>query len=131
MSDWLSQIQWNEQGLIPVIAQDVNTHQVLMLAWMNQLSLSMTIDKGEAIYWSRSRHRLWHKGEESGHFQKVKEIRLDCDGDTLLIIVEQVGGVACHTGRAHCFYKKWQNQSWVEVDAVIKTPASIYHKGFE
>ncbi|MBU6467664.1 MAG: phosphoribosyl-AMP cyclohydrolase [Betaproteobacteria bacterium] len=129
MSDWLSAVQWNDQGLIPVIAQDINTHQVLMLAWMNRESLSMTIEKGEAVYWSRSRNKLWHKGEESGHFQKVKEIRLDCDGDTLLLLVEQIGGIACHTGRAHCFYKKWQNNTWLEVEDVKKAPSTIYKKG--
>ncbi|KXW56044.1 phosphoribosyl-AMP cyclohydrolase [Ferrovum sp. PN-J185] len=129
MSDWLAEIQWNEQGLIPVIAQDATTHQVLMLAWMNQESLALTIKKGEAVYWSRSRNKLWHKGEESGHFQKIKEIRLDCDGDTLLLMVEQIGGVACHTGRAHCFYKKWHNNEWQEVDAVLKNPSDIYKKG--
>jgi phosphoribosyl-AMP cyclohydrolase len=129
MSDWLAEIQWNEQGLIPVIAQDATTHQILMLAWMNQESLALTIKKGEAVYWSRSRNKLWHKGEESGHFQKIKEIRLDCDGDTLLLMVEQIGGVACHTGRAHCFYKKWHNNEWQEVDAVLKNPSEIYKKG--
>ncbi|MDE1892321.1 MAG: phosphoribosyl-AMP cyclohydrolase [Betaproteobacteria bacterium] len=129
MRDWLADVQWNEQGLIPVIAQDVTTHQVLMLAWMNKESLELTIKKGEAVYWSRSRNKLWHKGEESGHFQKIKDIRLDCDGDTLLIMVEQIGGVACHTGRPHCFYKKWQNNEWLEVDAVLKNPSEIYKKG--
>ena len=129
MSDWLAEIQWNEQGLIPVIAQDATTHQILMLPWMNQESLALTIKKGEAVYWSRSRNKLWHKGEESGHFQKIKEIRLDCDGDTLLLMVEQIGGVACHTGRAHCFYKKWHNNEWQEVDAVLKNPSEIYKKG--
>ena len=116
--NWLSQVKFNEQGLVPVIAQDYKSKDILMMAWMNQSSLQETVELGQAIYWSRSRGRRWHKGEESGHFQNIKEILLDCDGDTLLLMVEQVGGIACHTGAPNCFFKPlkknneeiyWQN----------------------
>ncbi|HNP25881.1 MAG TPA: phosphoribosyl-AMP cyclohydrolase, partial [Nitrosomonas sp.] len=103
-STWLSEINWSDDGLIPVIAQEVKSGKVLMVAWMNREALRLTVEKGEAVYWSRSRKKLWHKGEESGHTQKVKDIRLDCDGDVLLLNVEQSGGIACHTGRHHCFF---------------------------
>jgi len=103
--NWLSQVKFNEQGLVPVIAQDYKSKDVLMMAWMNQSSLQETVELGQAIYWSRSRGRRWHKGEESGHFQNIKEILLDCDGDTLLLMVEQVGGIACHTGAPNCFFQ--------------------------
>ena len=118
--NWLDQVRFNEQGLIPVIAQDAKSQEVLMMAWMNQASLEETIVLGQAVYWSRSRARRWHKGEESGHFQNIQEILLDCDGDTILLKVEQVGGIACHTGAPNCFFKPlvqegdtyhWQNPS--------------------
>ena len=102
--DWISQVTWNDQGLVPVIAQEAASKDVLMMAWMNQESLIKTIESGQAVYWSRSRQKLWHKGEESGHFQNVKSIHLDCDGDTILLVVEQVGGIACHTGAHSCFF---------------------------
>jgi phosphoribosyl-AMP cyclohydrolase len=105
IQNWLSQVKFNEQGLVPVIAQDFKSKDILMMAWMNQSSLQETVELGQAIYWSRSRGRRWHKGEESGHFQNIKEILLDCDGDTLLLMVEQVGGIACHTGAPNCFFQ--------------------------
>jgi phosphoribosyl-AMP cyclohydrolase len=109
--NWLAQVRFNEQGLIPVIAQDANSQEVLMMAWMNQASLEETIALGQAVYWSRSRARRWHKGEESGHFQIIQEILLDCDGDTILLKVEQVGGIACHTGAPNCFFQPLVNES--------------------
>ncbi len=113
---WLDRIVWNEQGLVPVIAQEASSGDVLMMAWMNQASLIQTLQKGEAVYWSRSRNKLWHKGEESGHTQNVREIRLDCDGDTLLLIVDQKDGIACHTGRHSCFFNEWDSvaNNWVD-----------------
>ena len=124
---WLSKINWSEQGLIPVIAQEANTGKVLMFAWMNAEALKLTVEKGEAIYWSRSRQKLWHKGEESGHTQKVIDIFLDCDEDVLLITVEQTGGIACHTGRQSCFFQKLDQGEWVVAAPVIKNPKEIYH----
>ena len=109
--NWLDQVRFNEQGLIPVIAQDAKSQEVLMMAWMNQASLEETIVLGQAVYWSRSRARRWHKGEESGHFQNIQEILLDCDGDTILLKVEQVGGIACHTGAPNCFFQPLVNES--------------------
>jgi phosphoribosyl-AMP cyclohydrolase len=127
---WLSRINWNEQELIPVIAQEVGTNDVLMVAWMNREALTRTVELGQAVYWSRSRKKLWHKGEESGHFQRVHEIRLDCDEDVLLLKVEQVGNLACHTGRHSCFFQKLDTTSeqpvWSEVDPVLKNPDDIY-----
>jgi phosphoribosyl-AMP cyclohydrolase len=123
---WLDEIKWTDDGLVPVIAQEVDTGKVLMLAWMNRESLQLTVEKNEAVYWSRSRGKLWHKGEESGHVQKVHDIRLDCDNDVLLITVEQRGGIACHTGRHNCFYKRYEDGSWVVVDPVLKDPNEIY-----
>ncbi len=123
---WLDAICWNEQGLIPVIAQEEMTHNVLMLAWMNREALQLTVEQQRAVYWSRSRNKLWFKGEESGHIQQVKEIRLDCDNDVILLIVAQVGGIACHTGRQHCFFQKLQEGQWIAVDPVIKDPQTIY-----
>jgi len=108
---WLEAVTWNEQGLVPVIAQEVGSGDVLMMAWMNRDALLETLRLGEAVYWTRSRQKLWHKGEESGHTQKVKEIRLDCDGDTILLIVEQKDGIACHTGEHSCFFRKWDSVS--------------------
>jgi phosphoribosyl-AMP cyclohydrolase len=124
--DWLNEIKWTCDGLVPAIAQDAATGRVLMFAWMNRESLVLTVTKGEAVYYSRSRQRLWHKGEESGHTQKIKSIRLDCDGDVILIGIEQTEGIACHTGRVSCFFKQLQDGQWVSTDAVIKNPADIY-----
>lgn len=129
MSDaWLSKINWSTDGLVPAIAQDAVTGRVLMVAWMNREALQLTWQKKEAVYWSRSRKKLWHKGEESGHFQKVKEIRLDCDADVIMLQVDQQGGIACHTGRESCFYRRLENDAWVEVDAQLKSPGEIYKK---
>jgi len=125
---WLNKVNWSEDGLVPAIAQDAATGRVLMVAWMDRDALKLTRQKGEAVYWSRSRRKLWHKGEESGHIQKVKEIRLDCDGDVILLQVEQQGGIACHTGRASCFYRRLEKEQWSEVDAVLKSPDEIYKK---
>ncbi|OFZ87610.1 MAG: phosphoribosyl-AMP cyclohydrolase [Betaproteobacteria bacterium RBG_16_64_18] len=127
-ADWLDSVKWNADGLVPAIAQDAASGQVLMLAWMNRDSLRATLDSGEAVYWSRSRSKLWRKGEESGYVQKVREVRLDCDEDALLLRVEQLGGIACHTGRQHCFFRRHENGSWVEIDPVIKDPKEIYRK---
>jgi len=127
-AEWLECVKWNADGLVPAIAQDAASGQVLMLAWMNRDALRATLDSGEAVYWSRSRSKLWRKGEESGHVQKVREVRLDCDGDALLLRVEQLGGIACHTGRQHCFFRRHENGNWVEIDPVIKDPKEIYRK---
>jgi phosphoribosyl-AMP cyclohydrolase len=125
---WLDEVNWDANGLVPVIAQEHDTGKVLMFAWMNRDALAMTEQTHEAVYWSRSRQRLWHKGEESGHTQKVHEIRLDCDEDVILIRVEQVGGIACHTGRHNCFFKKLDNQTWQVDQPVMKDPKEIYHE---
>jgi phosphoribosyl-AMP cyclohydrolase len=127
-NDWLDSVRWNTDGLIAAIAQDAGSGQVLMLAWMNRDALRATVESGNAVYWSRSRKKLWRKGEESGHVQKVHEIRLDCDEDAVLMRVEQLGGIACHTGRQHCFFRRYENGGWVEVDPVIKDPSEIYKK---
>lgn len=119
-------IKWNEQGLVPAIAQDWETGEVLMLAWMNSDALQLTISEGRAIYWSRSRQALWRKGEESGHVQRLKELRIDCDADTVLMKVEQIGGIACHTGRRSCFYQRIEDGAWRVTDDVIKQPEDIY-----
>ncbi len=126
MKDWLKEIRWTADGLVPVIAQEADTGQVLMFAWMNRESLQLTAEEGYAVYWSRSRSRLWRKGEESGHRQKVLEIRLDCDEDVILIKVVQEGGIACHTGRHHCFFRKLRDQQWEIVEPVLKSPEAIY-----
>lgn len=123
---WLNEIKWDEQGLVPAIAQDASTGTVLMFAFMNREALEKTAQLGEAVYWSRSRRKLWHKGEESGHTQKVLEIRTDCDNDVVLLKIEQTGGIACHTGRQSCFYNKLEKSGWEEVDPVIKDPKEIY-----
>lgn len=123
---WLERIKWNADGLIPVIAQDAHSGKVLMLAWMNRESLQQTVVKGEAIYWSRSRSRLWRKGETSGNVQVVKCIRLDCDNDALLIAVEPKGGLACHTGRYSCFFQQLQEGEWVIAEPVLKDPQQLY-----
>ena len=128
MKDWLDEIKWDSDGLVPAIAQDHKTGRVLMMAWMNREALSLTATENRAIYWSRSRGKLWRKGEESGHFQKVKSIRTDCDGDVLLLAIEQVGGIACHTGRESCFFNELRGDRWVPVDPVLKDPKEIYAK---
>jgi len=129
MSDtWLNKVHWGDDGLVPVIAQEAATGQVLMFAWMNREALKLTVETSTAVYWSRSRKKLWHKGEESGHVQKVHEIRLDCDEDVVLLRVEQVGGIACHTGRHSCFFQKFENDAWVNTEPVLKDPAEIYKK---
>ena len=125
---WLNKVKWADDGLVPVIAQDATSGTVLMFAWMNREALKLTAEGGEAVYWSRSRKKLWHKGEESGHVQKVIEIRVDCDEDVVLLKVEQIGGIACHTGRNHCFFQKLEETGWVAVDPVLKDPAEIYKK---
>ena len=125
-SAWLEELKWDKDGLVPAIAQETGTGKILMMAWMNRESLELTAKEGRAIYWSRSRNKLWRKGEESGHVQTIKDIRLDCDNDVVLLEVEQIGGIACHTGRHNCFYKQLQNDEWVEVEAVIKNPDEIY-----
>jgi phosphoribosyl-AMP cyclohydrolase len=123
---WLREINWSQDGLVPAIAQETGSGRVLMVAWMNREALKETLERGEAVYWSRSRKRLWHKGEESGHVQKVRSIRLDCDEDVILLEVEQLGGIACHTGRAHCFFRRLEGGQWVTTDPVLKDPAEIY-----
>jgi phosphoribosyl-AMP cyclohydrolase len=123
---WLDEVPWDKDGLITAVAQDAASGKILMVAWMNREALAATVDKGEAVYWSRSRKRLWHKGEASGHVQKVKEVRLDCDADAVLLQVEQAGGIACHTGRERCFYRKLDNGRWVSTDPVLKDPKLIY-----
>jgi phosphoribosyl-AMP cyclohydrolase len=127
--NWLDDITWDANGLVPVIAQEIGTKDVLMFAYMNRESLALTVERGEAVYWSRSRGRLWHKGEESGHIQKVHAIRIDCDADVVLIEVEQLGhtpGIACHTGRHSCFYRRLKGGAWETVDPVLKDPGHIY-----
>jgi phosphoribosyl-AMP cyclohydrolase len=124
--NWLDEVSWDENGLVPVIAQDAATGEVLMSAWMNREALAETARRGEAVYWSRSRGRLWHKGEESGHTQKVLEMRMDCDNDVMLLKIEQTGGIACHTGRRSCFFQKLEGGRWAAVDPVIKDPKDIY-----
>lgn len=128
VKEWLDELSWDSQGLMPVVTQDAKSGRVLTVAWMNRESLALTADRGEAVYWSRSRKRLWYKGEESGHVQKVLEIRLDCDADVLLLKVEQVGGIACHTGRESCFFRRLENGRWSGIDPVLKDPILIYGK---
>jgi phosphoribosyl-AMP cyclohydrolase len=125
---WLDGLPWNSDGLIAVVAQDFSSQRVLTVAWMNREALQETVDSQQAVYWSRSRKRLWRKGEESGHTQKVREVRIDCDADAVLLKVEQVGGIACHTGRESCFFRKLENGKWVTVDPVLKDPAAIYKR---
>jgi phosphoribosyl-AMP cyclohydrolase len=125
---WLDEVPWNGEGLIAVVAQDSKTSRVLTVAWMNRDALKETVEKQQAVYWSRSRKRLWRKGEESGHVQKVREVRIDCDSDAILLKVEQVGGIACHTGRESCFYRKLEDGRWVATDPVLKDPTLIYRK---
>lgn len=123
---WLDDIRWDANGLVPVIAQEHQTGRILMFAWMNREALQLTHDTKQAVYWSRSRNKLWHKGEESGHFQHVHEIRMDCDEDVLLIQVEQEGGIACHTGRHSCFFRKLDKGQWIIDQTLIKDPKDIY-----
>ena len=125
---WLDEVRWDDDGLVPAIAQDAADGRILMMAWMNREALGLTAQQGLAVYWSRSRKKLWHKGEESGHQQKVSEIRLDCDNDVVVLQVQQSGGIACHTGRRSCFYQRFEGQRWVTVEPVLKDPASIYGK---
>lgn len=124
--DWLDVVKWNEDGLVPVIAQDAEDGRVLMVAWMNREALALTAEQSHAVYWSRSRRKLWHKGEESGHQQIVREIRLDCDNDVIVLQIEQKGGIACHTGRRSCFFKRLEDGEWTVVEPVLKDPAQIY-----
>jgi len=126
VTEWYDQLRWGDDGLVAAVAQDARTGRVLTVAWMNRDALKATMDKGEAVYWSRSRKRLWHKGEESGHVQKVLELRLDCDADAVLLKVEQAGGIACHTGRESCFFRRLDDGRWVSTDPVLKDPKLIY-----
>lgn len=128
MTDWLDLVRWDEKGLVPAIAQDATTGRILMVAWMNRDALAATAVKKQAVYWSRSRNRLWYKGEESGNVQLVREIRLDCDEDVIVLQVEQQGGIACHTGRESCFYRVLRNGAWESIDPVLKDPKEIYRK---
>ncbi|HEY2337078.1 MAG TPA: phosphoribosyl-AMP cyclohydrolase [Burkholderiales bacterium] len=125
---WLDEVPWNEHELVTVVTQDFSSGKILTVAWMNRQSLEETVRMQQAVYWSRSRKRLWRKGEESGHVQKVKEIRIDCDNDAVLLRVEQAGGIACHTGHERCFFRKLENGKWVETDPVLKDPKEIYKK---
>ena len=125
---FLDEVPWNEHDLVAVVTQDFISGRVLTVAWMNREALAETVRRGEAVYWSRSRKKLWRKGEESGHAQKLREVRLDCDADAILLKVEQVGGIACHTGRESCFFRKLENGKWVTIDPVLKDPSHIYKK---
>ena len=124
--DWLDAVRWDAAGLVAAIAQEAGTGTILMVAWMNREALAETAHSGRAVYWSRSRQRLWRKGEESGHTQAVRELRLDCDGDAVLLTVEQAGGIACHTGRHSCFFSRFEDGRWTVVDPVLRDPESIY-----
>lgn len=126
MDPYLNEIAWNADGLVPAIAQDYQTGRILMMAWMNAESLALTVSEKRAVYWSRSRQKLWRKGEESGHVQHLKELRLDCDSDVILLQVEQVGGIACHTGRQSCFYRVFKDGEWQTTDPVLKDQGEIY-----
>jgi phosphoribosyl-AMP cyclohydrolase len=123
---WQDAVKWDKDGLVAAIAQDADSGRVLMVAWMNRNALEASLQEGRAVYWSRSRGRLWRKGEESGHVQLIRELRLDCDGDAILMRVEQLGGIACHTGRESCFYRVFNDGEWRETDAVLRDPARIY-----
>ena len=125
---WLDEIKWDDNGLVPAIAQEAGSGKVLMVAWMNREALKLTAEEGRAIYWSRSRQKLWRKGEESGHEQLLKSLRLDCDNDVIMMEVEQKGGIACHTGRHSCFYREFQDGQWQEVEPVLKSADEIYGK---
>ena len=123
---WLDAVKWTADGLVPAIAQDAGSGKVLTLAWMNREALERTAATSEAHYWSRSRRALWRKGEQSGHVQKVREVRLDCDHDAVLLLVDQVGGIACHTGRERCFFRKLEDGRWIDIEPVLKDPREIY-----
>ena len=125
---WLDEVPWNEHELVAVVTQDFASGRILTVAWMNRDALQKTAETQEAVYWSRSRRKLWRKGEESGHVQKVREVRIDCDADAILLRVDQVGGIACHTGRESCFFRTLENGKWVTVDPVLKDPKLIYKK---
>ena len=127
-NDWLNMVKWTDEGLVPAIAQDAQDGTILMVAWMNREALDMTASEGRAVYWSRSRGKLWRKGEESGHEQLVSEIRLDCDNDVVMLQVQQRGGIACHTGRRSCFFQRLEGDRWVTVEPVLKDPDAIYSK---
>ena len=127
-ADWLDAVAWDDKGLVPVIAQDATSGRVLMFAFMDRAALAETAATGEAVYFSRSRNRRWKKGEESGHVQRVREIRLDCDNDAVILAIEQAGGIACHTGRASCFFQRLEDGEWVTVDPALKDPKEIYRK---
>ncbi len=126
MTDWLDEVNWDDQGLLPAIAQDYRSGEVLMMAWMNREALALTVEKERAVYWSRSRQKLWFKGEESGHVQHLHEIRIDCDADVVVLRVEQVGGIACHTGRRRCFYRVFRDGEWQIDEEIVKNPDEIY-----
>ena len=126
MTDWIDKLEWNSDGLVPAIAQDYQTGEVLMLAWMNREALQLSSEQGRAVYWSRSRQKLWFKGEESGHIQQLHEIRVDCDADVVLMQVEQIGGSACHTGRRRCFFRVLKDREWKIDEEIIKNPDEIY-----
>ena len=126
MTDWLEDLKWDSDGLMPAIAQDRDTGEVLMLAWMNREALRLSSEQGRAVYWSRSRQKLWFKGEESGHMQPISEIRVDCDADVILLQIEQIGGIACHTGRRRCFFRVLQDGEWKIDEEIIKNPKEIY-----
>jgi len=128
LTDWLDAVRWSADGLVAAIAQDSRSGKVLTLAWMNREALARTVDTGQAHYWSRSRARLWRKGEESGHVQTVREVRLDCDNDAILLLVDQAGGIACHTGRERCFFQRLEAGRWVAVEPVLEDPEAIYGK---
>ena len=125
-NDWLNMVKWTDEGLVPAVAQDAQDGTILMVAWMNREALNLTAREGKAVYWSRSRRKLWRKGEESGHEQLVKEIRLDCDNDVVMLQVQQRGGIACHTGRRSCFFQRLEGDRWVTVEPVLKDPDLIY-----
>jgi phosphoribosyl-AMP cyclohydrolase len=127
-NDWLNMVKWTDEGLVPAVAQDAQDGTILMVAWMNREALSLTAREGKAVYWSRSRRKLWRKGEESGHEQLVKEIRMDCDNDVVMLQVQQRGGIACHTGRRSCFFQRLEGDRWVTVEPVLKDPDAIYGK---
>lgn len=128
-TDWLDEVKWTADGLVPAIAQDRQDGTILMVAWMSRESLRLTASEGRAVYWSRSRRKLWRKGEESGNVQRVSEIRLDCDNDVIMLQVEQLGGIACHTGRRRCFFQRLENDQWRTIDPVLKDPEEMYGKG--
>ncbi len=126
--NWLDEVPWNKEGMITAVAQDASSGRILMVAWMNRVALKETVERMEAVYWSRSRNKLWRKGEESGHTQKVLEVRLDCDADAILLKVEQAGGIACHTGRESCFFRTLEDGRWVSTDPVLQDPKLLYGK---